>query len=71
MGFSVSVVQKMELHVEPKTEGGEGEGKECSSFLPHPLPALLLALCFFYVSHSSFFSPKPDRNACYAVYSQS
>ena len=25
----------------------EGEGKECSSFLPHPLPALLLALCFF------------------------
>ena len=36
---------KMEL--EPKNEGGEGEGKECSSFLPHPLPALLLALCFF------------------------
>ena len=29
---------------------GKGEGKECSSFLPHPLPALLLALCFFFMT---------------------
>lgn len=34
---------------------GKGEGKECSSFLPHPLLALLFALCFFLmtlISHS-------------------
>ena len=42
------------------------------SFLsPHSLPALLLAPIFHAVFdfHSSFFSPKPHRNACYAGYS--
>ena len=41
MAFSASVAQKMEL--EPKNEGGEGVFFLSSS----PLPALLLALCFF------------------------
>ena len=38
------------------------------SFLPHPLPALLLAPFFRAVfdSRSSFFAPKPHGNACYA-----
>ena len=37
------------------------------SFLPHPLPAVLLAP-FFAVFHSpsSFFARKPHRDACYA-----
>ena len=41
------------------------------SFLPHPLPALLL-LPFFVqsliYSCSSFFAPKPHGNACYRGY---
>ena len=40
------------------------------SFLPHPLPALLLAPFFARVfdSCSWFFAPKPHRKACYAGY---
>ena len=40
------------------------------SFLPQPLPALLLAPFFARVldSRSSFFAPKPHGNACYAGY---
>ena len=56
-----------------KMKVGEGEGKEGNafpSFLPHPLPALLLAPFFARVldSRSSFFAPKPHGNACYAGY---
>ena len=47
--------------------------KRGERFLPHPLPALLLAPFFRAVfdllcpySCSSFFAPKPHRNACYA-----
>ena len=37
------------------------------SFLPHPLPALLLAPFFARsLTRSSFFAPKPHGNACYA-----
>ena len=39
-----------------------------SSFLPHPLPALLLAPFFVFDSRSSFFAPKLHENACYAGY---
>ena len=40
------------------------------SFLPHFLPALLLAPFFVRVldSRFSFFAPKPHGNACYAGY---
>ena len=43
MGFSVLAAR--ETKREPKNErGGKGEGKEGNfSFLPHPLPGLLLA----------------------------
>ena len=67
MGFSASVVQKMEL--EPKNEGGEGGGEGVFFLSSSPPPRSFAALCFFYDSHSSFFSLKPHRNACYAVYS--
>ena len=43
------------------------------SFLPHPLPALLLAPFFarsLIDSRSSFFAPTPHGNACYAGYLQ-
>ena len=66
MGFSASVVQKMEL--EPKNEGGGGEGVFFLSSSPPP-HSFACPMFFFYDSHSSFFSPKPHRNACYAVYS--
>ena len=66
MGFSASVAQKMEL--EPKNEGGEGEGVFFLSSSPPPC-SFACPMFFFYDSHSSFFSPKPHRNACYAVYS--
>ena len=48
-----------------KMKRGEGEGKEgrFPSFLSHPLLAILLAP---FESPSSFFAPKPHRNACYA-----
>ena len=38
------------------------------SFLPNPLPTLLLAPFFpaVFDSHSSFFTPKTHGNACYA-----
>ena len=65
MGFSASVVQKMEL--EPKNEGG-GEGVFFLSSSPPPR-SFACPMFFFYDSQSSFFSLKPHRNACYAVYS--
>ena len=64
MGFLVSVAQKMEL--EPKNEGGGGQGVFFLS--SSPPPRSFACPMFFYDSHSSFFSPKPQRNACYAVY---
>ena len=51
-----------------KNERG-GEGKFLS-FLPHPLPVLLLATFFArsFDTHSLFFAPKRHGNACYADY---
>ena len=42
------------------------------SFLPHPLPALLLVpfFCAVFDSRSLFFAPKPHGNVCYAGYSE-
>ena len=68
MGFSASVVQKMEL--EPKNEGGEGGGEGVFFLSSSPPPCSFVCPMFFFNdSHSSFSSLKPHRNACYAVYS--
>ena len=68
MGFSASVAQKMEL--EPKNEGGEGGGEGVFFLSSSPPPCSFVCPVFFFDdSHSSFSSPKPHRNACYAVYS--
>ena len=65
-GFSVLAGRKMER--EPKMKEG-GEGK-FPSFLPHPLPALLLDTFFArsFDTRSLFFAPKRHGNACYADY---
>ena len=49
----------------------EGEGKKASLFLSSPLPPRSFACAIFravFDSRSSFFAPKPHRNACYACY---
>ena len=49
----------------------EGEGKKASLFLSSPLPPHSFACAIFravFDSRSSFFAPKPHRNACYACY---
>ena len=50
-----------------KTAAMETSLQAFPSFLPHPLPSLLLAP---FDSRSSFFAPKPHGNACYAGYFQ-
>ena len=43
--------------------GGGGEGRKFSSFLHHPLPALLLESFFARsLTRSSFFAPKPGAD---------
>ena len=44
MGFSLLAARKMERDQKMKDGGRGGEGRKFSSFLPHPLPALLLTL---------------------------
>ena len=55
-----------------KWKRGEGEGKEGKvSFLSSPPPSRSFTWATFlavFDSRSSFFSPKPYRNACYAGY---
>jgi len=67
-GRRLSTLTAREMKREPKNERvgrGRGRKERFPSFLPHPLPALLLAP---FDSCSSFFVPKPHRNACYADY---
>ena len=52
-----------------KRGGGGGEGRKSFSFLSSPPPPRSFTCATFlavFDSRSSFFSPKPYRNACYA-----
>ena len=64
-GFSVLAAQEMERELKYE-RGGRGRGRKEGflTFLPHPIPALLLKPFF---ARSLFFAPKPRGNACYAV----
>ena len=72
-GFSVLTAREMKR--EQKIKEGEGKGKEGLrkgrkvSFLSSPTPPLCFTCAIFravFDSCSSFFAPKPYRNACYA-----
>ena len=68
-GIGFSVLAAREIEQEPKNERGKGEERKQRffTFLPHPLPVLLLAP-FFARSRAAFFAPKPHGNAFYAGY---
>ena len=54
-----------------KWKRGEGEGKKGFLLLSSPPPPRSFAcaiLCAVFNSCSSYFAPKPHRNACYACY---